>query len=139
MDKQRFMIQRYARGLWPKIRGERPFIVRGPRWSLASTEDFNILPATDGSRRVIAHFLLEEGAVSALWSTEMETCVQPHLWWDLAVLELTDEILPLRDGKTWAQEVRWTLELMSEEDWYNHLLVEDRIKLERMTLPEGLR
>ncbi len=111
MTERTFLIQRYASGNWPKIKGQEPFIVTGPRfssWALPkSLERFNEyrftpklkqeidevlgeLPA-DLARECAASILLREGIVQALWADHRESVPKSERW-DLSIKQIAAEI-----------------------------------------------
>ncbi len=136
-----FIIERYARGMWPAVRGERPFLVRGPRWESArdSAWDFDDgLPDHPLSRRVIAEFLLREGAVVAAWSALGSPMTAAERW-EASVRALAAEVPTWGYfGDGYAPGVAELLDSMSDLGWYESYLAEDRVGLIPMApIPQG--
>ena len=143
MDRE-FIIQRYALGLWPQLRGERPFIASGPNFhryvvpgSLERDREHRFIPAfldavRDGFTSVsdlrpeFAEFLLAEGIVSALWFPSSEA---PADRWERSILGLAREI-PGGDIPFWGIEL---LSGISSPEHYRNMLSLDGIELETAT------
>lgn len=137
------IIQRYSTALHPHIRGEVPFIVRGPNWSgrhvmrqVLRDFDFSGLEP-DEIRLTVAEFMLREGFCSAAWMVEMETCAPVNARWDLAVRQCADEIPKVCDE--WPIDLgAWELlDGMSRVEHYRHLMWMDSVVLESMEIPNG--
>ena len=113
MSERTFLIQRYASGNWPQVRGEVPFLATGPtffryaykdslekhnehRFLDVLKADFDEVYGTGQSadeesvRFFAAWALLKEGIVQALWAGHSE--VPPEKRWETAVDQLAAEI-----------------------------------------------
>lgn len=135
------LIQRYAVGLWPHIRGEVPFIVRGPNWSgrhvmrrVLDSFDFHGLTHNE-IRDVVAEFMLREGFCSAAWPVELETCQPPELRWDVAIKQVARETPKVCDEWPISLGAWELLDGMSKVEHYRHLLWMDEVVLETMEIP----
>lgn len=146
MDRE-FIIQRYALGLWPQLRGERPFIASGPNFqryvipgSLERDREHRFVPAfveavRDGFTAVndlrpeFAEFLLSEGIASALWMPGAPARADER--WELSILGLVREI-PGGDIPLWGIEL---LSGISSPEHYRNMLSLDGIELETATVP----
>ena len=135
------IIQRYSTALHPQIRGEVPFIVRGPNWAGRhvmrqvlrgfDTSDLQM----DEVRLVVAEWMLREGFCSAAWMVEMQTCAPIIARWDLAIRQCADEIPKV--STEWPIDLgAWELlDGMSKVEHYRHLMWMDSVVLETMEIP----
>ncbi len=144
MTERTFLIQRYATGNWPKIRGEEPFIVTGPnffQWVLPKSLDryhqyrfvsklkqeiTEVLAEENEemARECIASLLLREGIVQALWADHRESLAVDARW-ERSVQQVANEIPrgPVGEG---------VIELLSglgSADHYRSYVSEDQIPL----------
>lgn len=137
------IIQRYAVGLWPQIKGECPFILRGPNWNgrhvfrqALGLMSFDGL-APDEIRLVTAEAMLREGICAAFWPIELETCAPQELRWVLAVRQCASEIPKVSDEWPISLGAWELLDGMSTVEHYRHLLLFDSVTLESMQIPNG--
>lgn len=149
MANERFLIQRYASGNWPLIRGEIPFISTGPRFyewaikgSLARCHEHKFRPSIKAdiaeglagleaslARECAAILLLTEGIVQALWASHSETARSERF--GLAVAQVIAEIPhgPIDEG------VIELLSGLSGPEHYRSYVSEDAIDLETTDIP----
>jgi hypothetical protein len=135
------LIQRYSIALWPHIRGEVPFVVRGPNWNgrhvmrrVLQTHDFDGL-GPDDIRLVVGEFMLREGFCEAAWSIELETCQPAEHRWSVAIRQVADEIPKVSDEWPISLGAWELLDGMSKVEHYRHLLWQDAVILEPMAVP----
>lgn len=109
-NERTFLIQRYAGGNWPQLKGEVPFLATGPsffKWCFKGSlekygehrfvenfaRDFQEAFGDEGewaSRYMTAWALLETGVVQALWMEHSEIPVENR--WEASVTQLAHEI-----------------------------------------------
>jgi hypothetical protein len=111
LSERKFIVQRYSEGNWPKVTGQEPFIVSGPRfskWAIAKSlekhnehrfiprlkqeidEVLGTLPE-QAARECAASLLLREGIIQALWA-ELDESVPEIARWELSVNQIAAEI-----------------------------------------------
>lgn len=135
------MIQRYSVGLWPQIRGEVPFILRGPNWNGRHVmrkvlEDHPLTGLSPQEvRPVVAEWMLWEGFCVAAWPVELETCAPIERRWDLAIQQCASEIPKVCEEWPISLGAWELLDGMSTIEHYRHLLIWDDILLESMQIP----
>jgi hypothetical protein len=149
MANDRFLIQRYAGGNWPTLRGEKPFISTGPKFyewaikgSLVKYLEHKFVPGLkrdidEGllgleeslARECAAVLLLTEGIVQALWVSHSRVPVEDR--WTQSVLQVASEIPagPVGEG------VIELLSGMSGPEHYRSYVSEDAIDLETTGIP----
>ena len=111
MSDRTFLIQRYASGNWPQIKGHVPFIASGPGFMAwvdpGSLDRRGCHALRPGIRNMLrssfpagshhqhmyqaqaaAEVLLGEGVLSALWSIDSNECLPPELRWEVSVREV---------------------------------------------------
>lgn len=91
------IIQRHSMGIWPQIRGLRPFLVRGPNHQARIGLSSTIKETTVGMERIdalqiIGELVLIEGIVSALWMTSSHECVSLERRWDSTIDQFVREV-----------------------------------------------
>lgn len=157
-----FIIQRYATGLWPAVRGLRPFVVTGPSFmswvipgSLASAGRWLLRPAAltgisgafpvgrthRGDLLVVAEVLLRDGIVDAFWSTDSLHCLPLEQRWDVALDEVAAEVIgrfatETADPFHMAAELAWGLGTLGGIEHVRDLLSDDGLTVERTAIPE---
>lgn len=139
------LIQRYAVGLWPQIKGEVPFILRGPNWNgrhvlrrvLEDLERGYLLNVIDPDdvRLIVAEFMLREGFCSAFWPVELETCAPVERRWKLAIRQCADEIPKVSSEWPISLGAWELLDGMSTVEHYRTYLNHDSVVLESMDIP----
>lgn len=150
------ILQRYAVGLWPMIRGDIPFIVRGPNFNAAGkmiaamNDAFSSTDDREDLVRAAAELLLLEGVVSAAWSPlstvdrseRMKASIErlafeiPDLRMNLTLKEMYGEQEMLSKGFTVetdiGHEVHELLSGMSTKQHYESRLSSDSIELDEL-------
>lgn len=143
-EKPDFLIQRYAGGNWPMVRGDAPFLATGPnffryaypgslvrygehRFVQNLKVDFQEAYGEMGgsiSRYMAAWALLESGIVQALWVDHTEV---PEIErWGVSVDQLESEIP--RDVPIGEAVVEY-LSGLSDPAHFRNYVVEDRLEL----------
>ena len=132
-----FLIQRYCWDNQPRVRGLRPFIATGPRFSawavpgsLAKFGEWrfrpelrqsieSVFPASEDKcpedRLAVAQLLLSEGIMQALWSVDSVECLPRDRWTIESAAEAAREIPYLRPGDPRGPYdlAFWTIETLS--------------------------
>lgn len=129
-ERRHFLIERYARSLWPFVRGQKPYVIRGRCFASGyrCAVAFDDLDGSDDSRWTIAEVLLGDWTLDAAYTP---TNLTPHEQVELAVLRVYDELGSFEGS--WSASVRWLLELTPTlEMWQHGHLSEDGIKLTPM-------
>jgi hypothetical protein len=151
MANERFLIQRYAGGNWPQVRGEIPFVSTGPNFygwaikgSLTKYSEHKFVSSLkidieDGfgrleeqlARECVAELLLSEGIIQALWAAHSEVTKADR--WQIALSEIASQIPtgPLGEG------VVELLSGLSAPEHFKSYVAEDAIDLEHMEVPIG--
>jgi len=144
MANDRFLIQRYADGNWPMVRGETPFVSTGPRFyewaikgslvrcfehkfvdSLKRDLDEGLADLEESlAREVAAKLLLSEGIVQALWVSHSPISRTDR--WEMAVEKVASEI---PHGPVGASVIE-LLSGMSAPEHFRSYVSEDAIDLE---------
>lgn len=148
MSEREFLIQRYAGGNWPYVRGQIPFIATGPAFkqfvvpgSLERYGEYRFrtireivadIAGPGDWRETVAEWLLREGIVEALWSVDVTTCLLPEQRWEASISSLADEIpksMPLDEAV-----IELLSGLPSAAD-HRSYLSEDDLSLEPVVVP----
>lgn len=132
-----FFIQRYAVDQWPHIRGELPWVIRGPNYErgFEIAHDFDELPVGRAMRQVIAEELLYEGVLSTAWvvSGNIPSVLPIGDALEKSIREIALSLAP--DGSSWSEEIIWLLEMTSPIDSYISYTAEDHLRVVPMTVP----
>lgn len=92
---------RYPMEMWPQVRGQVPFIVKGPNWhSRHSLRDFLMGVEAGlveefgplGARNIVAQLMLETEMCVAAWRVSPEINIPEADRWGLAVEQCASEI-----------------------------------------------
>ena len=136
------IIQRYSTPLWPHIRGERPFILRGPNWRHLRElrrvlKEFEFLPGDD-RREIAAELILRGGLATAYWAVGSTLCAPVEDRWALSIRQCADEIPKV--GPEWPIDLgAWELlDGMSTIEHYHIHFQRDVLELEALEIPSDI-
>jgi len=152
MAERDFIIQRYAYGNWPYVRGHAPFIARGAnfdRWVIPGSLEkhrqyhfrrelrmtlMELFPSEGAYRELyyqdaIGEFLLRDQIVTALWSVSSRECLPSSCWSDESIREVARQI-HYAPGVDIAESTIELLCAMNSAGHYESYLADDGMKLE---------